>query len=262
MGGDRNGNFDAASEARLTGLIAEKSDRTRDELVILLRERGLVVSPAAVQRALERLNLTRKKNRFHATERDTARVVQLGRMYKAERESFCAADLVFIDECGSNAALAREYGRGLRGRCVHDGRTVNCGENLTVLRALSLRGLEVVMTIPGATTGEVFVAFTEQALVPILRPGHIVVMDNLSAHKVAGVREAIEAVGAKLVFLPPYSPDMNRIEPAWSKLKNYLREAAARTIGTLEDAVGDAIVRITPHDCAGWLRHCGYDPST
>lgn len=118
------------------------------------------------------------------------------------------------------------------------------------------------MTIPGATTGEVFLAFVEQALVPVLQRGQKVIMDNLSAHKVAGVREAIEAAGAELIFLPPYSPDMNPIERAWSKLKNSLRTSAARTINLLEEAVGEALIEVTPFDCAGWFENCGYDPST
>lgn len=178
------------------------------------------------------------------------------------RATFEPRDLVFIDECSSNAAMAREYGRGARGHRVHDDRPVNYGENLTILGALTLTGLGAAMTISGAATGEVFLAFTREVLVPTLRPGQIVVMDNLSSHKVAGVREAIEATGAALVYLPPYSPDMNPIEPAWSKLKNFLRSFGARSHDALNVGVAMAITAITPSDCAGWFRHCGYDPST
>jgi transposase len=173
-----------------------------------------------------------------------------------------AKDLVFLDECSSNAAMAREYGRAASGERVHDAKPVNYGDNLTILGALTLRGLEAVMTIKGATTGEVFLAYVRQVLCPVLRPGQVVVMDNLSAHKVAGVREAIEEVGARVLYLPSYSPDLNPIEPAWSKLKQCLRTAAARTVDALVLAVGDAIRAIAPPDCRGWFRHCGYDPST
>lgn len=179
-----------------------------------------------------------------------------------ERREFDAADLIFVDECGSNAAMAREYGRSRRGQRVHDAKPVNYGDNLTILGALTLRGLEGVMTIPGATTREVFLAFVVHVLVPLLREGSIVVMDNLAAHKAELVRQTIEAAGAKLVFLPPYSPDFNPIEPSWSKLKNALRAAGARTREALEEAIAQAMRLISPTDCRGWFAHCGYDPST
>jgi transposase len=183
--------------------------------------------------------------------------------YRAQvQPTLAPADVVFLDECSSNAAMAREYGRAPAGQRVHDAKPVNYGNNLTILGALTLRGLEAVMTIPGATTGEVFLAFVQHVLCPVLRKGQVVVMDNLSAHKVAGVREAIEAVGARVLYLPPYSPDLNPIEPAWSKVKNYLRNVGARTIDTLVEAVAAAIRAVTPSDCRGWFQHCGYDPST
>lgn len=171
-------------------------------------------------------------------------------------------DAVFLDECGSNAAMAREYGRAPRGERVHDAKPVNYGRNMTIIGALTLRGLDAVMTIPDATTGPVFLAYVEQVLVPTLRPGQVVVMDNLSSHKVAGVRSAIEAAGASLVFLPPYSPDLNPIEKTWSKLKDYLRSRAVRAIEALSAAVGDGMKLITPSNAHGWFRSCGYDAST
>ena len=158
--------------------------------------------------------------------------------------------------------MAREYGRGPRGARVHDARPVNYGQNLTIIGALSTQGMTAVMTIPGAADGDVFLAYTTEVLVPTLRPGQIVVMDNLRAHKVAGIREAIEGAGATLVFLPPYSPDMNPIEPAWSKLKNFLRSMAARSHEALNMSIAQAILAIISSDCFGWFRHCGYHTST
>lgn len=175
--------------------------------------------------------------------------------------SLHSTQLVFIDECSSNAAMSRRYGRGRRGRRVHDAKPVNYGENLTILGALTLDGMSAAMTIPGATTTEVFLAFVNEVLVPTLREGMVVVMDNLAAHKAAQVVAAIESTGAKTLFLPPYSPDLNPIERAWSKLKNYLRGVAARTLDALTAAVGDAICLLTPSDCRGWFLHSGYDPS-
>lgn len=180
----------------------------------------------------------------------------------AIQPTLSARDLVFLDECSSNAAMAREYGRAPSGERVHDAKPVNYGDNLTIIGALTLDGLDAVMTITGATTGAVFLAYVRKVLCPVLRPGQIVVMDNLSAHKVAGVREAVEEVGATVLYLPSYSPDLNPIEPAWSKLKQHLRTAAARSIDALIDAIAEGMRAITPRDCRGWFHHCGYDPST
>jgi len=129
---------------------------------------------------------------------------------------------------------------------------------LTILGALSRRGVVAAMTIESATDGDVFLAYLEQALCPKLQAGDVVVMDNLSAHKVQGVRQLIEASGAKLLYLPPYSPDFNPIEKAWSKLKQLLRAAKARTAEVLEQAVAEALKAITVENAAAWFRHCGY----
>ena len=129
---------------------------------------------------------------------------------------------------------------------------------LTTLGTMSLRGIEAAMTIESATDGDVFLAYLEQVLCPKLKPGDVVVMDNLSAHKVEGVRERIEATGAELLYLPPYSPDFNPIEQAWSKLKQRLRGAKARTAEALEQAVAEALEAITPDNASAWFRHCGY----
>ena len=114
------------------------------------------------------------------------------------------------------------------------------------------------MTLAEPTDGDIFLAYLEQVLCPQLRPGQVVIMDNLSAHKVAGVRERIEATGARLLYLPPYSPDLNPIEQAWSKVKQILRGLKARTADALEKAVAEAFATITPENSAAWFQHCGY----
>ena len=129
---------------------------------------------------------------------------------------------------------------------------------LTTLSTLGLHGLVATMTIPSATDGEVFLAYLEKVLCPKLQPGDVLVMDNLSAHKVKGVRELIEAAGAELLYLPPYSPDLNPIEKAWSKLKQLLRTAKARTAAALEQAIAEALVAITAENASAWFQHCGY----
>lgn len=123
---------------------------------------------------------------------------------------------------------------------------------------MSLCGMEAAMTIESATDGEVFTAFLEHELCPNLKPGQVVVMDNLSAHKVDGILELLHAHGAELIYLPPYSADLNPIEKAWSKLKQYLRTAKARTADALQQATADTLNTITAANAAAWFRHCGY----
>ncbi len=154
--------------------------------------------------------------------------------------------------------MTRRFGRAPKGQRVHDAVPKNWGQNVTILGALSCRGLDAVMTVEGATDAAVFRAFVSDVLAPTLRPGDVVVMDNLGAHKVDGIATAIQARGARLVYLPPYSPDWSPIEPCWSKLKTYLRAAKARTREALEQVLADAIELVTPSDARGWFTHCGY----
>lgn len=169
-------------------------------------------------------------------------------------------DLIFLDESGCNLSMARSYARALRGERAAGSVPKNWGSNVTLCAGISLGGIVAPMYLQGSMNGEYFEAYVEQVLVPELRPGNIVVMDNLSVHKQVRVRKLIEQAGARLVFLPPYSPDLSPIEPAWSKVKALLRRAAARTYEGLLDAVTAALRAITPDDARGWFRHCGYVP--
>jgi transposase len=169
-----------------------------------------------------------------------------------------ANDYVFVDETGVNIAMARQYGRAPKGTRVHTSAPVNTGKNVTVLGALSRDGMLAAMTIEGSTDTQVFLTFVQTILVPTLRSGQIVIMDNLSSHKVNGVQEAIEAVGATLDYLPAYSPDFSPIEACWSKFKEFLRAKAARTRERLDQAITEALETITPQDARGWFAHCGY----
>lgn len=154
--------------------------------------------------------------------------------------------------------MTRRYGRAVRGCRVHDAVPRNHGRNITVLGALSCYGLDAVMTVEGAADAAVFRAYVRQVLVPTLKPGDIVVMDNLSVHKVAGIKQAIQAAGASLIYLPPYSPDLSPIEPCWSKIKEKLRGVKARTREALDAALAKIIGRISNSDARGWFAHCGY----
>jgi transposase len=154
--------------------------------------------------------------------------------------------------------MTRQYGRAPRGERVVGAVPQNYGANVTMLAALSLQGVGAVMTVDGATDAAVFHAYVEHVLCPTLVPGDVVIMDNLRAHKVAGIRERIEACGARLIYLPPYSPDLSPIEPCWSKLKALLRTAQARTREALDAAIQQVLAAVTASDARGWFRHCGY----
>lgn len=174
------------------------------------------------------------------------------------------ARLIFIDESGFDTRLVRTHARAPRGQRAHG--TVPGGhwQRLTLIGALAHHGLCAAMLIAAATDTAVFHAFVVQVLVPALlrtRPDAVVVMDNLPAHKAACVRMALDQVGISYRYLPAYSPDMNPIEPAWSKLKTNLRARAARTRDALERAIPDALRTITPSDAQDWFRHAGYDPN-
>jgi transposase len=166
--------------------------------------------------------------------------------------------LVFIDETGVNLALTRTYARAPRGVRAVGAVPQNYGENLTVLAALDCQGIRAAMLVAGATDGDVFRSFVQRVLLPQLRRGDIVVWDNLGAHKVAGVTEALVAAGVTQHYLPPYSPDYNPIEPAWSKIKTQLRTAGARTRRRLQRALKLALAQVTKRDAAAWFAHCGY----
>lgn len=176
---------------------------------------------------------------------------------KARRQAWFEAQpeldpnrLVFIDETGASTKMAR-----CRAAIPH-----GHWKTTTLVAALRLEGMTAPMVIDGAMKGEAFRAWVRHMLAPSLGPGDIVVMDNLPAHKVGGVREMIEAVGARLLYLPPYSPDFNPIEQAFAKLKALLRKAAARTLGALQAAIATALDAFAPDECANYFTAAGYEP--
>jgi transposase len=168
---------------------------------------------------------------------------------------------VFIDETWATTAMARRYGRARRGTRVVGAVPHGHWKTTTVVAALRHDAMSAPCVFDGAINGARFRAYVEQGLAPTLRPGDIVVMDNLSAHKVKGVRAAIEAQGARLLYLPPYSPDLNPIEHAFAKLKALLRSAAARSVDVLWQTIGQLLDAFSPAECAHYLAHTGYVPS-
>lgn len=166
--------------------------------------------------------------------------------------------LVFIDETWAKTNMVRPRGRSLAGTRLIDKTPHGHRKTTTFVAALHSSGLTAPLVIDGAINGELFSAYTRRVLVPTLKPGGIVVMDNLSSHKRAGVREAIESVGARLLYLPPYSPDFNPIEQAFSKFKRLLQTAAQRTIDALWNTCGTLLERFTKNQCRNYINHCGY----
>lgn len=199
-----------------------------------------------------------KKKTLHASERDTPRVQQARAEYQVKALELVLARCKFIDESGFNLAMTPRYGRAPKGERAVGSVPINYGKNLTLIGALSVNGLEALMTIEGATDGEVFRAYVEQGLCPTLKAGDVVIMDNLGAHKVKGIRAAIESQGAEVIYLPPYSPDLNPIEKCWSKLKQAVRALDARTREALEAAIAKVIETISEADARAWFTHCGY----
>ena len=167
---------------------------------------------------------------------------------------------MFIDESGISTKMARLRGRSLKGERCRAPVPHGHWKTITLVAGLRLNGVAAPALVDGAMDGETFLTWMRGMLVKELKPGDVVVMDNLPAHKVAGVREAVEAAGARVAYLPPYSPDFNPIEKAFSKLKALLRKAAARTGPDLHNAVADALDAITPTECANDFTACGYEP--
>jgi transposase len=177
---------------------------------------------------------------------------------KAEQPKLKAPRLVFIDETAVTTKMVRHRGRSPRGERLVSNVPHGHWKTLTLVAALRLDGLTAPTVIDGAMDGPSFVAYVGQVLAPTLRKGDIVFMDNLRTHKIDGVRQAIEAAGAKLRYLPAYSPDLNPIEMAFAKLKAALRKGAKRTVGALMKLIGKLIKTFAPDECANYFRHAGY----
>jgi transposase len=202
-----------------------------------------------------------QKKQVRAAEQDRPDVAEARRAWAEAQPSFDTSRLVFLDETWATTNMARRYGRAPRGQRVVDAAPHGHWRTTTVVAALRAEGIVAPLVLDGAIDGPAFLAYVEQFLAPALRPGDVLVMDNLGSHKVAGVREAVEARGAGLLHLPPYSPDPNPIEMAFAKLKALLRSEAARTVEALWAAVGRLLDRFTPAECARYLAHCGYGRS-
>jgi transposase len=172
-----------------------------------------------------------------------------------------AGRLVFLDETGAKTNMARTHGYAPRGRRLEGAVPYRRWQTTTFVGALRAEGFLAPLVVDGAITGELFEAYVRRVLLPELRAGDVVVLDNLSCHRRAGVREALEGKGCTLLLLPAYSPDLNPIEMAFSKLKRLLRKAAARTVEALWEAIGRLLDCFSAQECRNYIRHAGY-PAT
>lgn len=199
------------------------------------------------------------KKSLHATERDSPRVQALrGAHVEAIAQRTDVARFHFLDETGLRLDYTRRYARALGGQRVGQAVPLKRGRSLTLIGALSVRGLHGVQVLTGALTHQSFALYISRILGPRLRRGDVLVLDNLRVHHLTGLREWLAARGIEVLFLPPYSPDFTPVEQAWSKLKAALRQVQARTQLALEEALRTAMNWITPADARHWFQHCGY----
>jgi transposase len=210
---------------------------------------------------LSRAEAIAKKKTLIASEQDRPDVAEERRQWRASQEHIDPAKVVFIDETWAKTNMTRRFGRSTRGTRLTEKTPCGRWETTTFLGALRAEGFIAPLTVEGPINGAMFLAWVEQHLMPVLKPGDIVVMDNLSSHKVAGIRKAIEDAGAELRYLPPYSPDLNPIELAFSKLKKLLRDGAARTVDKLWELCGRILDQFTEVECRNYFQHCGYRQS-
>jgi len=247
--------MDAARRERLAVLVTEQPDATLEEL----RDRlGAAVHRSTICRALARLGLPLKKKVFRASEHDRPDVRHKRACFQGRARAISPDRFVFLDEIGAHTSLTRLRGRAVQGQRVYDALPQSHWRMTTLIAAVRPGGLVAPLAFEGATDEAAFAAYVEQALVPVLRPGDIVVLDNLAAHRAKGMARRIRKTGAGVWYLPPYSPDYNPIEKLWAKVKNALRTAKARSTEALWQALGPALAAVTPEDCRNSFAHCGY----
>lgn len=201
-----------------------------------------------------------EKKTAHAAEQDRPDILIRRQEWFDAQPDLDPARLVFIDETWASTNMARRYGRCRRGHRLRSAVPHGHWKTTTFIAGLRLTGIVAPMVLDGPINGRSFQAYVDRVLIPDLRPGDIVIMDNLGSHKGPGVQAAIEAAGATVRYLPPYSPDFNPIEKAFSKLKAHLRKAAERTRDALWDRIGTLIDQITPTECANFFTVAGYEP--
>ncbi len=205
--------------------------------------------------------MTRKRKTGYASEQDRPDVLERRQAWRESQTALDPARLVFIDETWAKTNMARTHGRALKGRHLSMGQPNSHWKTSTFVAGLTLGGMIAPFVLDGPINRLAFEPYVERVLLPELRPGDIIIMDNLSSHRGQEVRDRIEAAGAELLFLPPYSPDFNPIEMAFSKLKANLRKAAERTVEGLWKTIARILETIQPQECRNYFTAAGYDPT-
>jgi transposase len=241
----------------LLARIAAVPDVTLRGLLSELAARGVKVSYGSVWRFFEFEGISFKKT-VHASEQDRPDVARRRVRWKTHQGKLDPTRLVFIDETWAKTNMTRRQGRCARGRRLAAKVPHGRWRTLTFLAAVRVNRIDAPCVIDGPINGRSFLAYIEQVLIPTLKPGDVVIMDNLGSHKGKAVRQAIRAAGAKLLFLPPYSPDLNPIEQVFAKLKTLLRKAAERTIEATWQRIGELLDQFTASECANYLANAGY----
>ena len=203
-------------------------------------------------------SVTALKKILRAAEQDRPDVQERRAAWQQEQPRLDPDKVVFLDEPWAKTNMTRRYGRSPVGERLVDAVPHGHGQTTTLVAALRSTGMTAPTVIDGAVNGDLFVAYVQQQLVPTLQPGDVVIMDNLSSHHRVEVRQAIEAVGAELRYLPPYSPDFNPIEQAFAKLKHLIRSAKQRTVDGLWQFLGTALDAFSPAECRNYIQHAGY----
>jgi transposase len=235
---------------RLREFIRERPDATLRECADHL---GTACSLATISRALSKLGLPRKKKVPRAVEQDRPEVREKRREFREQLAGIDSRRLVFVDECGANTSMTRTHGRAPAGQRVYTDAPAHW-DSITLTSGMRLDGVTATLAFPGATNTGTFETYVEEVLVPELKPGDVVVWDNLKPHQSEEAIEAVEEAGAEVVPLPPYSPDYTPIEEMFSKVKGAMRSAAGRTKEAVYAAFGSALHDVTPENIAGWFR--------
>ncbi|MFD2134629.1 IS630 family transposase [Novosphingobium resinovorum] len=258
-GGDMRSRRMEERAADILAIWEKRRDITLEELRLALADKGIDVSVAGLHRFFVRRGLTRKKT-GHAIEQDRPDVLKQRQDWFEGQLDLEPERLVFIDETWTATNMTRSHGRCPKGERLRMGFPHGHRKTTTLVASLRMTGMVAPMVLDGPINGDWFEAYVAQVLVPELRLGDVVIMDNLSSHKRASVQVLIEAAGATLRFLPPYSPDFNPIEKAFSRLKAMLRKAGERTVSGLWSLIGKLVDLFQPQECANYFRSCGYEP--
>jgi len=260
LGGDRRSGRIEAQGGLIRSLLEEAPDITVEELRTALAARGHAFGYGTLQRFFRPHGITRKKKTAHASEQDRPDVLRKRWNWFEGQIDLHPNGLVLIDETWAKTNMARTHGRCRRGKRLRMGMPHGHWRTTTLVAGLTMRGIVAPFVLSGPINRAAFEAYIERVLVPELRPGDVVVMDNLSSHKRPRTKALIEGAGAQLLFLPPYSPDFNPIENAFSKLKALLGKPAERTVDGLWSTIGKIVDLFSPAECANYFSACGYDP--